>query len=515
MKSTTTRLSAEEMSNIHQLLWNALESRNWQQASKFLILLSNDPTMCLCDMNDDILDAFETFLFGIEQNFDDHADNKVEQEEQHLLNELILCFLSFLSMPLDKHEISRRILYTKECNLTRTREEELLSKTNLLHNLCIEHKYHAIQLLLRNLDPDVASRVAIRSVYLQIDFEESDACGCSVYHDASFYHSPMQAAWEGFLFDNSTTAMDNLTEIEGWDALWKTTVYLLLAFDRQPLDLNHAFSGKWNMIHAIARYGHAAPSAVMWYALHLHSTQDKQSDIKDHALHVAISSSQICYKSYRYALDQAKACIKESSCNQCQRSVHAKYDANRVNDYSTTIYTNPMSMLLEKDSHAATRKDYQGRLPLHLFIMNQRYNSNEFDVIRKNFESNLLFSRGYDYDPISVTKILIDANPYALEFPEPSSGLYPFMLAASNNTATLDTVFLLLSENPGILEVASSSSFTKKDTSVNFTKTTRLEKNPQTHVTTAHPSSPVRVLHQVKRVVSPEMWSCEKKRRVC
>lgn len=52
---------------------------------------------------------------------------------------------------------------------------------------------------------------------------------------------------------------------------------------------------------------------------------------------------------------------------------------------------------------------------------------------------------------VPLVKALVQTNPKALEHNEPSTGLCPFLLAASDDTSTLDMVFFLLCSNTSIL----------------------------------------------------------------
>jgi hypothetical protein len=85
----------------------------------------------------------------------------------------------------------------------------------------------------------------------------------------------MQAAWCSMLFDSESLDqlknvhhLDDLTE--EWRDLWNTTVYLLLAFDGKPIDLEHATSGNWNILDVISRFGHRIDQEVMLLALKLY-----------------------------------------------------------------------------------------------------------------------------------------------------------------------------------------------------------------------------------------------------
>lgn len=484
--------------NSLQHVISAIQAKDWKIAIQ---ILSND-IYCRFLAMEELYDVFERFLFGIDGSVCHTIQG--QQEEEELLDELVTNFLSRLCLfdePLSSSSDPSMICFAQEdddcCDdLTVDSSDAFChtTKSSLIHNLCMEHKHQALRLLLRNLDPCVASREARCCTSLSVDFVE-DVCGCAVYRDALFYHSPMQAAWEGFLFDNNdcnyndSTCFDHLTNKKEWNALWKTTVYILLAFDRQPIDYNHAFSGKWNIVHAITRYGPRAPSVVMSCALKLYPDHAMScDDVGNLPLHVAVSNCQVDYKSYRYALEQEKRSSFPSHENQLRCVNHGEY-------------ATPISMLVDIDSSAASKCDANGRLPLHLLILHQHENSKMFESMTDRVG---YFTRGHHFDPLSNLKCVMDANPTALEYPEPTTGLCPFLLAAStgNHTGMLDTIFLLLTANPGIL-VARCSSFQSMSK--------RKRSNSQTTFK-INPTSPTSVL-RMKRVVSPEMWTCNKRIR--
>lgn len=498
--SNSQRSENEEAKSMNSLqcVASVIQTQNWQNAVKIL------PNDCDCKFlsMDDLYEVFERFLFSIER----YECHTIQEEEE--LENLVKTFLYRLSLfdgPLVPSHPASSFSSIKDDDCDGSTIDFDLScaaKSSLLHNLCMEHKHRALKLLLRNLDPCVASREASRCTSLSVDFVE-DVCGCSVYRDASFYHSPLQAAWEGFLFDHSSCLDHDLTEKEEWDALWKTTVYILLAFDRQPIDYNHIFSGKWNIIHAIARYGHRAPSVVMSCALELYPEYTMWYDaVGNLPLHIAVSCCQIDYKSFRYELDRGETPSPSTCDNQLKYVTPSACDTKNILIRRKQMYGNPISMLVNADSSAASRFDPNGRLPLHAFILHQHENSKIFESMKNQVG---YFTDGHHFDPITSLKCIMDANPNALEYPEPFTGLFPFLLAAAtyNHEATLDTIFLLLRENPGVLEATCSS----------LREISKRKRSTNTRTSSAViPTSPTSVC-RVKRVVSPEMWTCNKRFR--
>ena len=140
----------------------------------------------------------------------------------------------------------------------------------------------------------------------------------------------------------------------------------------------------------------------------------------------------------------------------------------------------PAIMLLKQDPSAAFMLDTCGRLPLHLALMHHRSNwdilaaiastnesgendvniEEEEDMYEEDEESiaedeeSIAVDGVDDYIIYSVPLIraLVQTNPKALEHAEPSTGLYPFLLAAASNytsSTSLDMLlFLLKNSNP-------------------------------------------------------------------
>lgn len=123
------------------------------------------------------------------------------------------------------------------------------------------------------------------------------------------------------------------------------------------------------------------------------------------------------------------------------------------------------SRLLESNTEAASVFDRGGRLPLHLALQYCKRNQQEmFSMKRQECDSHSV--DGYELQSVPMIEALVAANPEALNCVEPSTGLFPFLLAASgDNTEGLDIVFSLLSLNLTVLEnstVLSPQGNTKK-----------------------------------------------------
>jgi len=99
--------------------------------------------------------------------------------------------------------------------------------------------------------------------------------------------------------------------------------------------------------------------------------------------------------------------------------------AGRVPLHLAALHCSSASLLavLQLEFRAATRMDYQGKLPLHLAI-----------------EAGVTWHGGL--------LDLIQAYPQSLSIPCPATALLPCMLAASQKEASLTTIFCLLLENP-------------------------------------------------------------------
>ena len=392
------------------MLYESFDMQNWNYAKDFL---SSNPL----PHSEDLIDAFENFLFRIDDiNSNDLFEETANQIIQLFLRSAYLYHQITPSLPCGRH----------------------VQDSTLIHNLCMENKHKALAMLLRNIDPQVATREVQRVAFIRLDYDEKIG-GQSSYQDFDAYYSPMQAAWCSMLFDSESLDqlknvhhLDDLTE--EWRDLWNTTVYLLLAFDGKPIDLEHATNDNWNILDVISRFGHRIDQEVMLLALKLYLRFAREiSPNGSLTLHEA-AKIQISYKNRR----QTSA-----------TTVYRKTD--NLNCPVTRRVSMSFSKLLESNTSAASVFDRGGRLPLHLALQYCKRNQQEmFSMKRQECDSHSV--DGYELQSVPMIEALVAANPEALNCVEPSTGLCPFLLAASDNTAVLDIVFSLLYLNPTVLQ---------------------------------------------------------------
>ena len=402
---------------------------------------------------DEFMNIFETLLFSI--NNEDTNCHEMSDTIRLLLTHInhLRHFSTFQYSPyLDKSLVS----------------EGCHEESTVIHHLCMEQKHLALALLFSNLHPHIAAREAQKVAYIRVDYSEN-INGQEIYHDLEFNHSPIQAAWEGMLFDTENVnklknihCFDDLTG--EWKDLWITTVYLLQASDGKPIGMTG--NEDWNILHALARYGHdKVHSAVIWLAVRLNPRFVLEPNNEGNLpLHEATRSQVYykCHKSiYKLGLKGSTGVKSPSSCDPVQKtSFHGGVtQAESWNDLCLFLEKeafvmnqdlSPLLMLLDVYPHAASLYDHDYRLPLHLMLIHHKTSHHRWLSVKESreYDDDECIDR-YGMDSLNVAKALILSNPRSLNCIEPLTGLYPFMLAASGDTTTgLDMVFTLLSAKP-------------------------------------------------------------------
>lgn len=427
-----------------------------QDMEKMMSLLShmrqNEDAWASCHNNIDFAGVLESFLFSIP-----NENNSLRNEQQVILSHFLAIINPLLVIPtlIRMHDIP-------QVDLT------------IVHNLCMEGNHEALSLLLNQLHPTIASREASRLAWLDVDYMDDRA----IVYQSDNYYTPMHAAWNGMIFERDVQgdfAKDHIpTSLAGewandgeWANLWKTSMYLLLAFDGLSLDLNTADSNDWNIVHSITRYGFGAHATLMWVALRLypHLAQEYDHD-ENLALHLAVKQQIFC-RSHKSlggpctgTCEGNKRCPHGDQPSQSNENGPVPMDMDVVTetDNITEHEKSPISMILESYPFAASGFDKDGRLPLHLLLIHHEENKALLDSINDRF--NDVYSSGqgpttrhkYEMNTLTIVKEMVEANPRALDWLEPSTGLPPFMFAASAPTMSLDIVYTLLLENPIILE---------------------------------------------------------------
>jgi hypothetical protein len=100
-------------------------------------------------------------------------------------------------------------------------------------------------------------------------------------------------------------------------------------------------------------------------------------------------------------------------------------NANLLKDWKSFVFT-----LLDRCPEQAQIRTCSGLLPLHLILEHNDY-SRDLGVARHH-----------------VVEKLVHMFPESVDQPDPGSGLYPFMMAASDPNLSVDTVFCLLRRSP-------------------------------------------------------------------
>jgi hypothetical protein len=103
--------------------------------------------------------------------------------------------------------------------------------------------------------------------------------------------------------------------------------------------------------------------------------------------------------------------------------------------------------LLETNPEAAQTIDNHGRLPLHYVLKGSSVISGEFwgSLSEAEQDNEMAAARN------QLVWKLVDAYPHSVEYRDPLSRMYPFMLAAANPNMTLDMVYRLLHRSPTLV----------------------------------------------------------------
>lgn len=400
---------------------------------------------------------------------------------------------------------------------------------SLLNDLSIDSNHSGILKLINALPPGIVSIEAQRTDYVYVEYTEqlqkqhqeqrnsdndqlffapSPSSMVTIIKEFNLFHTPFQSAWEGTLYHcdeclhlNSINNINDLLlpQNESIENLWKTTLHLIQAVtsasygpSSSSLSLSHSSSSpfsSFNLLHAIAKIGHKAHSAVLWFAIRLYKNlltiKDSNGNLP---IHIA-SSNFIYYKSVRSQLEKKKEEISSSH----QKPESCLSDDDMIDDTLTTItaedqafkmkssiYNNTLNntkdridyhipqwdqppilnLLQEEGRQTASIPDAQGRLPLHILLSNHDTNQAQLDDIDSFFQQNL---RGREYDEVTqvrmsnrngyamdtsiVVRELVGAYPYSIHCVDPTNGLHPFFQAATSKTVPLDVVNFLLTEN--------------------------------------------------------------------
>jgi hypothetical protein len=206
-----------------------------------------------------------------------------------------------------------------------------------------------------------------------------------------------------------------------------------------------------SLIHAIARAGHLVHSTIMWIALKLYPEFIKHKDGDGNSVLHIIVANNIYYRSR--VLDHHRHHQQQHQ----QSATAALIPEPQVWERSM------LSMILDKDRALASVPDKRGRLPLHLLLVHYGQTKEQYEDLKKQhngFDSESGFTLNIQE---SINEIL-NAYPSAIEITDPSSGLLPFMLAASVRHMPLDIIFDLLIRNPTLVTSSCVTVKRKRDT---------------------------------------------------
>ena len=367
----------------------------------------------------------------------------------------------------------------------------------IMHELCLDNKHGAIRLLLSSLPKNVAALEAQRLDYMYIEYMSDDqAPGEEAITGFEFVHSPLQAAWEGTLFDShGQHALDSISTLEDLRSsdhhkditnLWRCTMHLLCSVEGcYPLEENNGDNVTWPLLHAIARIGCKGHAAIMWLALklypHLIRLKDEHGNLP---IHVAAQNS-LHYLSQRSQQDTGDSLKKievdddknvESTMTPTESFLAKGLVPKKLKRWQQP----PIIMILQKDPQSAAIPNKDGSLPLHQFILHHDANAVkklEQKAYHDHCMSNDSFD-GYHMGSFATVKALTCEHPLALTTPDFKTGLHPFMMAASMKTIPLDVIYFLLSENPFyIVSHCISSNCDERTTSSTSTRTVRRKRS--------------------------------------
>ncbi len=427
-----------------------------QDMEKMMSLLSrirqSHDTWAFFHNDIDFAGVLESFLFSIP-----NENNRNRNEQQDILRLFLAIINPMLVIPSQ----------TPTSDITQ-------ADLTIVHNLCMEGKHEALNMLLGQHHPHIASREASRPAWLNVDYMDDRA----IVYQSDNYYTPMHAAWNGMLFERDVEgdfAKDNVpSSLAGewandgeWANVWKTSMYLLLAYDGLSLDLNHVDSDHWNVLHSITRYGFGAHSTLMWLGLKLypHLAQEYDHD-GNLALHLAAKQQIYCRSHKSVGGPRTPPCETNKphlngdhpSLSNEHGPVPMDIEIETESDNIAEYEKSPISMIIQSYPLAASVFDKDDCVPLHLLLIHHEENKALLDAINERFKDVYISGHGpttrhmYEMDTLSIVKEMVEANPHALEWLEPSTGLPPFMFAASAPTMPLDVVYTLLSENPIVLE---------------------------------------------------------------
>ena len=113
---------------------------------------------------------------------------------------------------------------------------------------------------------------------------------------------------------------------------------------------------------------------------------------------------------------------------------------NTIDDWKSFVF-----LILDKSSKQCEVKSREGRLPLHYILEHSSTSSGEFSSPSNatTMEAKALQSSRHE-----IIEKLVKLYPKSVDQKDPVTGLYPFMMASSDRSMSIDTIFFLLRRSP-------------------------------------------------------------------
>lgn len=113
---------------------------------------------------------------------------------------------------------------------------------------------------------------------------------------------------------------------------------------------------------------------------------------------------------------------------------------NTIDDWKSFVF-----LILGKSSKQCEVKSREGRLPLHYMLDHPSTNSRDF-VSPSN--STSMETKALQSSRHAIIERLVTLYPESVDQKDPVTGLYPFMMASSDRSMSVDTIFFLLRRSP-------------------------------------------------------------------
>lgn len=284
---------------------------------------------------------------------------------------------------------------------------------------------HELQSSMRDLDGDTPLHAACRCGAPLEVLELLIEANPSVVNQRDYEGlTPLLRLWVRYFVILGDDVIDTVTGPSGLhgnlEEAWNRTVLLLKASNLGSLDESkHAIGYKFRAVHAAAAVD--CPRPIVRLSTLIHPELLSEKDEKGRTP-LSIAAQTEIFK-VRDLTDEGY---------MLEDRIHGDDTFNDTeNDDGPDSSSQPsvIDILLEAKPEAASIPDNQGRLPLHLAI-----------------SSGKTWSQG--------VKAILKANPDTLTSPDPTTGLQPFLQAASSSNPDLGTILELLKKDPSMAKEA-------------------------------------------------------------